>query len=158
MEIFGGLGFLEEYPLSRLHREALVTSIWEGTSNIQALDMLEAMHKKSAHEYFLDEFNSLLDATKNDTTNTAKSLLTTTLEGLTNIDVDTAQWRSKHALDRLADVGIVGLLYKLADQFGERYEKLAELYAIRFLQDQPYPDWAFKERQIWAPDSITNPQ
>ena len=34
MELFGGLGFLEDYAVARLHREALVTPIWEGTSNI----------------------------------------------------------------------------------------------------------------------------
>ena len=60
--VFGGLGFLDESPLARLHREALVTAIWEGTSNIQALDMLEAMQKKGAHEAFLDEFMPLLQA------------------------------------------------------------------------------------------------
>lgn len=60
MEIFGGIGFMEDYAIARLHREALVTAIWEGTSNIQALDLLEAMHKKGAHEAFLDEFIPLL--------------------------------------------------------------------------------------------------
>jgi hypothetical protein len=46
MEAFGGIGFLAEFPVKRWHREALITPIWEGTSNIQALDMLEAMAKK----------------------------------------------------------------------------------------------------------------
>lgn len=45
MEMLGGIGFLEEFPLAKLHRDALVTPIWEGTSNIHALDMLEAMGK-----------------------------------------------------------------------------------------------------------------
>ncbi len=56
MELFGGLGFLEDFAISRLHRESLVTAIWEGGSNIQALDMLELMQKKGAHENYLDEF------------------------------------------------------------------------------------------------------
>ena len=60
MEIFGGLGFLDDFGIARLHREALVTLIWEGTSNIQALDMLEAMRKKNAHEDFLDEMLPML--------------------------------------------------------------------------------------------------
>lgn len=55
MELFGGLGFLEEYAVARLYREALVTAIWEGASNIQALDMLESMQKKAAHEPFMAE-------------------------------------------------------------------------------------------------------
>ena len=52
MEMFGGLGFLEEYAVARWHREALITPIWEGPSNIQALDLLEAVQKKRAHENF----------------------------------------------------------------------------------------------------------
>jgi acyl-CoA dehydrogenase len=30
----GGISFLEEYPMAKLHSDALVTAIWEGTSNI----------------------------------------------------------------------------------------------------------------------------
>ena len=48
MELHGGIGFLSEFPIERLHREALVTPIWEGGSNIQALDMLEAIGKGAA--------------------------------------------------------------------------------------------------------------
>jgi acyl-CoA dehydrogenase len=48
MELMGGIGFLEEYPMAKLHRDALVTAIWEGTSNIQALDMAEVFYKKEA--------------------------------------------------------------------------------------------------------------
>lgn len=46
MEILGGRGFLSEFPMEKFHRDALVTSIWEGTSNIQALDLLELLLKK----------------------------------------------------------------------------------------------------------------
>ncbi len=48
MEIMGGIGFFEEFPMAKFHRDAIVTSIWEGTSNIQALEMLEAVVKKKA--------------------------------------------------------------------------------------------------------------
>ncbi len=59
MELLGGIGFLHEFPLERWHREALITPIWEGTSNIQALDMLEAMYKKQAHKPFLEAMREL---------------------------------------------------------------------------------------------------
>jgi acyl-CoA dehydrogenase len=41
MEIAGGPGYLEEYPLAKLVRDALVTPIWEGGANLQALDARE---------------------------------------------------------------------------------------------------------------------
>ncbi len=59
MELFGGIGFLHEFPVERWHREALITPIWEGTSNIQALDMLEVMEKKGAHKALLQELDEL---------------------------------------------------------------------------------------------------
>ena len=49
MEINGGKGFLREFPMEKFHRDAIVTSIWEGTSNIQALDMLSLISKKRTH-------------------------------------------------------------------------------------------------------------
>jgi acyl-CoA dehydrogenase len=42
MEILGGPGYLEEYPMSKHVRDALVTPVWEGGANVQALDALEA--------------------------------------------------------------------------------------------------------------------
>lgn len=46
MEILGGTGFLEEFPMAKFHRDSIVTSIWEGTTNIQALEFLEVLTKK----------------------------------------------------------------------------------------------------------------
>ena len=55
LEVLGGIGFLEEFPLARLHREALVTSIWEGTSNIQALEFLDLWNRAPVREAFWKE-------------------------------------------------------------------------------------------------------
>jgi alkylation response protein AidB-like acyl-CoA dehydrogenase len=149
MEIFGGLGFLDDYPMARLHREALVTAIWEGTSNIQALDMLEAMQKKSAHEAFLDEFVPLLQGAANPFASAALQALETTLADLSRQTPAEAQWLAKDALRRLADAAQVGLLYQLAESAGERYARLAELYAQRFILGKTYPAWAMEDREVW---------
>jgi acyl-CoA dehydrogenase len=154
MELFGGQGFLDEIGVARLHREALVTPIWEGTSNIQALDMLEAMAKKGAHEPFLDEFVGLLEQAGTEEALLARVALQETLADLNRQQVQEAQWYSKDALARLADAAQVGLLYALAEQGGERYAKLAALYAHRFLKGEPYPAWALSDRQVWAPASM----
>ncbi|MGP6293659.1 acyl-CoA dehydrogenase family protein [Caldiplasma sukawensis] len=62
MEIFGGKGFLHEFPVEKFHRDAIVTSIWEGTSNIQALDMIEILIKGSVHKKI---FEDLIYVTEN---------------------------------------------------------------------------------------------
>jgi alkylation response protein AidB-like acyl-CoA dehydrogenase len=154
MELFGGLGFLDEHAVSRLHREALVTLIWEGTSNIQALDMLEAMHKKSTHESFLDEFAPMLERAGTAEAKSARNALDRTLGHLSTLDPAEAQWHSKQALATLADAAQVALLYALAEAGGERYARLAALYARRFIDGEPYPDWALTDREVWFPMTL----
>ena len=66
MELMGGIGFLEEYPMAKLHRDALVTAIWEGTSNIQALDMAEVFYRKEAGKTLFEELASRISRIRDD--------------------------------------------------------------------------------------------
>lgn len=45
MEVWGGNGYVETGPLARLYREAPVNSIWEGSGNVMALDVLRALQR-----------------------------------------------------------------------------------------------------------------
>jgi putative acyl-CoA dehydrogenase len=47
MEVLGGNGFVEESGLPRLYRQAPLNSIWEGSGNVIALDVLRAMGRSS---------------------------------------------------------------------------------------------------------------
>lgn len=49
MEIRGGNGYIEERDFARLVRDAHLGSIWEGSSNVIALDVLRCMRKQNAH-------------------------------------------------------------------------------------------------------------
>ena len=40
MQIYGGYGFIEEYPMAQLLRDCRITMIYEGTNGIQAMDLL----------------------------------------------------------------------------------------------------------------------
>ena len=46
-ECLGGAGYVEESILPRLYREAPVNSTWEGSGNVQCLDVLRALSKQS---------------------------------------------------------------------------------------------------------------
>ncbi|KVN35350.1 DNA alkylation response protein [Burkholderia pyrrocinia] len=48
MEVRGGVGYIEEWSDARLVRDAHLGSIWEGTSNIVALDVARAAHREQA--------------------------------------------------------------------------------------------------------------
>ena len=48
LECLGGNGYVEENGLSRLYREAPLNSIWEGSGNVNALDVLRAVTREPA--------------------------------------------------------------------------------------------------------------
>jgi hypothetical protein len=55
LESFGGAGYLEDTGLPRLLRNVHVHCIWEGTSNVMALDVLRALGTSGAAELFLED-------------------------------------------------------------------------------------------------------
>ncbi|MGY1681308.1 acyl-CoA dehydrogenase family protein [Geodermatophilus sp. SYSU D01176] len=48
LEVLGGNGYVEESGMPRLYRQAPLNSIWEGSGNVIALDVLRAMGRSSA--------------------------------------------------------------------------------------------------------------
>jgi putative acyl-CoA dehydrogenase len=56
LECLGGNGYVEESGMPRLYREAPLNSIWEGSGNVQCLDVLRAMVKspESVEAYFAE--------------------------------------------------------------------------------------------------------
>ncbi len=139
MELFGGIGFLREYVVERWHREALITPIWEGTSNIQALDMLEAMYKKRAHEPLLEDLG---EAAKEayDATLSMKALEAAreTLKRLASMTPDEAEYNAKYILEDLGHSTAVVLLENMAASLGkERYHHIAKLVYDSLLARKP---------------------
>ena len=45
-ECLGGIGYVEENPMPRYYRQAPLNSIWEGSGNVQCLDVLRAFAKE----------------------------------------------------------------------------------------------------------------
>ena len=50
LEVRGGVGYIEEFVAARLYRDAQVGTLWEGTSNINALDVITRAVGKSGGE------------------------------------------------------------------------------------------------------------
>jgi acyl-CoA dehydrogenase len=48
IELHGGNGYIEDFPMPRLLRDAQVLPVWEGTTNILVLDVLRACRKEDA--------------------------------------------------------------------------------------------------------------
>jgi len=58
MEVRGGCGYIEEWSDARLVRDAHLGSIWEGTSNVVALDVMRAIRRENS----LDALQPALEA------------------------------------------------------------------------------------------------
>lgn len=141
MELLGGLGFLTEYPVERWHREALITPIWEGTSNIQALDMLEVMAKKGAHKTLLEEMRGRAKETMNvDTSRKALTAIETTIEQMLVKQPEIVEYEAKDLLRKLGYAISAILLENVATRLWEkRYHMIAEIILERELLGRPIP-------------------
>ena len=62
MEVRGGCGYIEEWSDPRILRDAHLGSIWEGTSNIVALDVLRAIQREDALPALRAHVKALLTA------------------------------------------------------------------------------------------------
>ncbi len=156
MELLGGLGFLLEYPAERLHREALVLPIWEGPSNIQALDMLEVMAKKKAHLTLLAEMRALRDGITEgkEVAELAVRRMEESLAQLAASGDAAAQFGAKDTLRTLGHGIATVMLLEVGRKLGaRRLSTIGQWYALRLLEGQPYPPEALRgARDVFSID------
>ncbi len=60
LEVLGGNGYIENWPLARQLRDAQCHTIWEGTENIICLDVLRSIAKEHAHDALLGRVDEAL--------------------------------------------------------------------------------------------------
>ena len=60
IEIHGGNGYIEQWPVARLLRDAQVNTVWEGPDNILCLDVRRAIEKSAAHEQLFERVATAL--------------------------------------------------------------------------------------------------
>ncbi|WP_345240894.1 acyl-CoA dehydrogenase family protein [Pontibacillus salipaludis] len=61
IEMHGGNGYIEDFVMPRLLRDAQVLTVWEGTANILGLEVLKLMKKFQVHNLFIEEMKTSLD-------------------------------------------------------------------------------------------------
>lgn len=54
IQVYGGYGFIEEYPVAQLMRDCRITMIYEGTNGIQAMDLLGRKLGMNGGAVFMD--------------------------------------------------------------------------------------------------------
>jgi putative acyl-CoA dehydrogenase len=96
LECFGGNGYVEESGMPRIFRETPLNSIWEGSGNVNALDVLRAMARTPAavDAFFAEvELASGAEPRLDAYVNAIKAELT---------DLDQIEFRARRLVERMA--------------------------------------------------------
>ncbi|MFY9322803.1 MAG: acyl-CoA dehydrogenase [Syntrophomonadaceae bacterium] len=67
IQVYGGYGYCEEYPVAQIARDVKIYSIWEGTNFIQSLDLIGRkwlMKKGAAFAAFIQNIRDFYEANK----------------------------------------------------------------------------------------------
>jgi putative acyl-CoA dehydrogenase len=109
MECLGGNGVTEDFIMARLYRDAPINAIWEGSGNVQALDMLRALQRSpEALDAWIGELAATRGADR--TLDVASEKLMQDLG-----DRDQLEHRARHIVEQLALTMQASLLLRAGD-------------------------------------------
>ncbi|HYX99367.1 MAG TPA: acyl-CoA dehydrogenase family protein [Mycobacterium sp.] len=145
IEIHGGNGYIETWPVARLLRDAQVNTIWEGADNILCLDVRRGIQRIGAHQPLLERLHDAISAS--DDAEAATRLVRRRIEDLeaaitawTKLPADVAEARLFPLAQFIGDVYAGALLteqaaWEQAARGTDRKSLVARLYARRYLAE-----------------------
>jgi len=132
IELHGGNGYIEDFVTPRLLRDAQVLTVWEGTANILALELIRLVDKYRAHELFVQEMSERLEVlTDHSLVKIVQEQLTklsATLQVFSALDEATKTFEAKGVAKKMAQLYESIIAVEWAQKFGGKYEKLADVY------------------------------
>ena len=145
IEVHGGNGYVENWPVARILRDAQVNPLWEGPDNILCLDVRRGIEREDADVAFLDRLRTALDAAPTGDATTA--LVAERVDQVANaiarwktLERTTAELRLFPLCELMVDVYSAALLleqagYEQRELGSDRKALLARLYVRRHLAD-----------------------
>ena len=138
IEILGGIGYTEDYATARLLRDAQVLTVWEGTANIQALELLRILAGPAQGASILAaRISAILERLPvqvQDLAAPVRRLLDEIASDAAALRANPAkgQHLAKRLLDRTADVLCAGLLLEEAGRRSSAGDARAAAVARRY--------------------------
>ncbi|NDU76646.1 DNA alkylation response protein [Actinomadura sp. DSM 109109] len=140
IEIHGGNGYIEQWPVARILRDAQVNPIWEGGDNVLCLDVRRAVERQDAHEPFLERLTEAAGRAPAGDDETAALVgqsighLREAIDKWRGLDRNVAEARLYPLAQYMADVYAAALLleqagWERADSGEDRKALVARLYA-----------------------------
>jgi acyl-CoA dehydrogenase len=146
IEIHGGNGYIETWPVARLLRDAQVNTIWEGADNILCLDVRRGIERIGAHQPLLERLHDAVSVS--DDSEATTRLVRRRVEDLeaaitawTKLPAEVAEARLFPLAQFMGDVYAGALLteqaaWEQATRRTDRKAMVARLYARRYLAEQ----------------------
>ncbi len=140
IEVHGGNGYIQDWPLARQLRDAQCHPIWEGTENVIALDVLRALARDGVLEPLTRRIEAAIDGADHPavapTRDRVRSFVEETREAVGYVAAapkDVAQLHARRVTRYLADLTAAALLveqatWELAERGSARKAALARLY------------------------------
>ncbi|HEU0191365.1 MAG TPA: acyl-CoA dehydrogenase family protein [Mycobacterium sp.] len=147
IEIHGGNGYIETWPVARILRDAQVNPIWEGPDNILCLDVARGIERSQAHEPLLARMRDAVSVSDgNETTELVSHRIEdldaaiTAWQKLNGVNATVAEARLFPLAKFIGDVYAAALLteqaaWERAESGDDRKTLVARLYAQRYLAE-----------------------
>jgi acyl-CoA dehydrogenase len=144
IEIHGGNGYIETWPVARLLRDAQVNTIWEGPDNILCLDVRRGIERMQAHQPLLQRVHDAVSVSDDDDTTLLVQRRIEDLEAAitawTKLPAGVAEARLFPLAQFMGDVYAGALLteqaaWERATRQTDRKALVARLYAQRYLAE-----------------------
>ncbi|MGN7477480.1 acyl-CoA dehydrogenase family protein [Solibacillus silvestris] len=123
IELHGGNGYIEDFVLPRLLRDAQVLTVWEGTSNILAHELIRLV-QKNAHMALLEE----LKQTDHPSLQQLASALEQRFKTFAALDPAMQTLEAKPLMQQFARLYEAVIAVQHGKTAGEREQVLAEIY------------------------------
>jgi len=147
IETLGGNGYIATFATPRLLRDAQVNPIWEGTSNICALDLQRAITNQRGHCAVLEHFDTILAAIDEGpvghltaAARTAATQLTTAVDGLAAQSPQRRDQQARRVAELFGDAAALAAMAIEADFEGRRGDFRKALTADLFITRRTQPD------------------
>lgn len=146
LQIHGGTGFMKDFPIERIYRDARITSIYEGTSQLQAVAAIKGVTTGVFIEQI--KFYDTQVSDKNCEIRTKLHKMTESYESITNrvIELDNNELLDFHSR-RLVDMAgniIMGYLLVLNSQKNETFSNAARLF-VNLVRAENFESYNFIE-------------
>jgi len=146
IEVHGGNGYVETWPVARILRDAQINTLWEGPDNILCLDVRRAIERERADAPFLERLREAVD-NAGEAVTAARLVrqriddLATAVSAWKALEGDVAEARLYPLAQFMAEVYAAALLGEQGEwelrEFGDdRKSLVAALYAERYLADR----------------------